>query len=69
MKKQETPLLRSRDVKAETVQPARPVGRPSNKVSLTCTYNEGVVCGLWRFEPRRCARCNWNPSKRKPAEA
>lgn len=32
-----------------------------------CKFNDGVICGLWDKDPERCARCNWNPDKRKPA--
>ena len=34
-----------------------------------CKFNDGVICGLWDKDPERCARCNWNPDKGKPAGA
>lgn len=34
-----------------------------------CKFNDGVICGLWEKDPERCARCNWNPDKGKPAGA
>lgn len=60
MKKQlpeETPLLDAQEAQMELIRRA-----------AECKYNDGVICGLWDKDPSRCARCNWNPDKGKPAE-
>lgn len=56
--KGDTPLLDVQEAQMELI-----------RRKAECKFNDGVICGLWEKDPERCARCNWNPDKRKPAEA
>ena len=61
MKKQlsgDQPLLNTQEAQMELI-----------RRKAECKFNDGVICGLWEKDPERCARCNWNPDKGKPAGA